>query len=296
MLEGERAPMFLVRYSDAAGPRIGIALDRGVLPTDHRDLGALISAGPSELELLRSAVEEADASGLLRDPQLLAPLPHSAQLLFAGANYRSHLAETGLEPKEPLFFAKLRSSVVGPGSPIVIPSPETQTDWEAELAVVIGQTAHRIRAEDAMGYVFGYTLVNDVSARDVMSRDRMQITLSKSPDTFGPLGPHIVTADSIPDPTTTPLELTTKVNGVLKQQAVTTDMIFAIPELLEFLSRTMTLQPGDIVSTGTAGGTGMGRTPQEFLRPGDEVTVSVTELGELTNPVLAGWDADRSDA
>jgi 2-keto-4-pentenoate hydratase/2-oxohepta-3-ene-1,7-dioic acid hydratase in catechol pathway len=199
-----------------------------------------------------------------------------------------------------LFFSKLRSSVIGSGAPIIIPTPDTQTDWEAELAFVIGRTARHVKPERASDYIFGYTLVNDVSARDVMVRDRMQITLSKSPDTFGPLGPHVVTADAVPDVNTTQLELTTRVNGVLKQRAMTTDMVFAIPELLEFLTRTMTLQPGDIVSTGTPGGTGMGRDPQEFMQPGDEVTVALTGVGELINPVLAGWTdtanpSDRTD-
>jgi 2-keto-4-pentenoate hydratase/2-oxohepta-3-ene-1,7-dioic acid hydratase in catechol pathway len=141
-----------------------------------------------------------------------------------------------------------------------------------------------------MDYVFGYTLVNDVSAREVMARLRMQITLSKSPDTFCPLGPQIVTADEIPDPSSTPLELTTTVNGVVKQRGSTTDMIFGIPELLEFLSQTVTLQPGDIISTGTPAGTGMGFSPPQFLQPGDEVTVAIDGLGELTNGVTAGWD------
>jgi 2-keto-4-pentenoate hydratase/2-oxohepta-3-ene-1,7-dioic acid hydratase in catechol pathway len=292
--------MRLVRYDNGGLPTIGVDIGAGVLPTGHHDLETLIEAGPKELERLRRAVDRTDTAELSHPDRFLAPLPERAQLLFAGGNYQDHLAETGLHPTEPLFFAKLRSSVIGPGAPIVIPTPITQADWEAELALVIGRTAHRVKAERAADYIFGYTLVNDVTARDVVARGLLQMTLGKSPDTFGPLGPHIVTADAVADFTTTPLELTTRLNGVLKQRALTSEMVFAIPELLEFLTRTVTLRLCDIVSTGTAGGTGMGRDPQEFMQPGDEVTVAVTGVGELTNPVLAGWTdhataADRSD-
>jgi 2-keto-4-pentenoate hydratase/2-oxohepta-3-ene-1,7-dioic acid hydratase in catechol pathway len=292
--------MRLVRYDNGGLPAIGVGIEAGVLPTGHHDLGTLIEAGPEELDRLRDAAERTETAELARPDRLLAPLPERAQLLFAGGNYEDHLAETGLHPTEPLFFAKLRSSVIGPGAPIVIPTATTQADWEAELALVIGRTAHRIKAERAADYIFGYTMVNDVSARDVIARGLLQMTLGKSPDTFGPLGPHIVTADAVPDVTTTPLELTTRLNGVLKQRALTTEMVFTIPELLEFLTRTVTLRPGDIVSTGTAGGTGMGRDPQEFMQPGDRVTVAVTGVGELTNPVIGGWTdqaspAERSD-
>jgi 2-keto-4-pentenoate hydratase/2-oxohepta-3-ene-1,7-dioic acid hydratase in catechol pathway len=217
--------------------------------------------------------------------------PRSA-LLLAGGNYADHLAEAGLHPKEPVFFAKLRSAVIGPGEAIRIPTPETHTDWEAELSIIIGKPAYQVPAERAREYIFGYTMINDVSARDVMDREPLQITLCKCPDTFCPVGPHILTEDEVPDLTAHPQELSTTVNGVCKQRAMTDTMIYSIPELLEFLTRTVTLQPGDLMSSGTAGGTGMGRHPQEFMHPGDTVTVGVSGIGYLTNPLVAGWKQD----
>ena len=139
-------------------------------------------------------------------------------------------------------------------------------------------------------------MINDVSARDVMDREPLQITLCKCPDTFCPVGPHVLTEDEVPDLTAHPQELSTRVNGVYKQRAMTDTMIHTIPELLEFLTRTVTLQPGDLMSTGTAGGTGMGRHPQEFMHPGDTVTVGVSGIGYLTNPLVAGWKQDGQAA
>jgi len=188
-----------------------------------------------------------------------------------------------------VFFSKLRSAVIGPDEPIRIPTADTHTDWEAELCIIIGEPAYRVPAERAHEYIFGYTMINDVSARDVMDREPLQITLCKCPDTFCPLGPHIVTADEVPDPNANPLEISTRVNGVYKQRTTTDTMIYSIPTLLEFLTRTVTLQPGDLMSSGTCGGTGMGRTPQEFMHPGDTVTVGVSGVGYLTNPLEAGW-------
>jgi 2-keto-4-pentenoate hydratase/2-oxohepta-3-ene-1,7-dioic acid hydratase in catechol pathway len=280
--------MQIVAYADDAGrPAIGVRVVDGVLATGHADLGALIDAGPSELDRLRRAMEH---PGVLVHPKrFLAPLAPSATLVLTGGNYADHLAETGLHPTEPVFFAKLRSAVVGPDEPIRIPAPETHTDWEAELCVIIGKPAHRVPAERAHEFIFGYTMINDVSARDVMDREPMQIMLSKCPDTFCPLGPHIVTADEVPDVNEHPLEISTTVNGAYKQRTTTDTMIHSIPTLLEFLTRSVTLQPGDVVSTGTPGGTGVGRTPQEFLCPGDSVTVGVAGVGYLSNPVVAGW-------
>jgi 2-keto-4-pentenoate hydratase/2-oxohepta-3-ene-1,7-dioic acid hydratase in catechol pathway len=218
-----------------------------------------------------------------------SPAGRPGSACHARHNYADHLAETGLHPTEPVFFSKLRSAVIGPDEPIRIPTPETHTDWEAELSIIISKPAYRVPAKRAHEYIFGYTMINDVSARDVMEREPLQITLCKCPDTFCPLGPHIVTADEVPDVNTHPLELSTRVNGVYKQRTTTDTMIYSIPTLLEFLTRTVTLQPGDLMSSGTAGGTGVGRTPQEFLHPGDTVTVGTAGIGYLSNPVVAGW-------
>jgi 2-keto-4-pentenoate hydratase/2-oxohepta-3-ene-1,7-dioic acid hydratase in catechol pathway len=278
----------IVAYDDARGhPAMGIRVENAVLPTGHTDLTALIKAGPRELDRLRQS--SANPKQLVHPPRLRAPIAPTSTLLLAGGNYADHLAETGLHPVEPVFFSKLRSAVIGPDEPIRIPTPETHTDWEAELSIIIGKPAYRVPAERAHEYIFGYTMINDVSARDVMDREPLQITLCKCPDTFCPVGPHIVTADEVPDVNVHPLELSTRVNGVYKQRATTDTMIYSIPTLLEFLTRTVTLQPGDLMSTGTAGGTGVGRTPQEFLHPGDTVTVGTSGIGYLSNPVVAGW-------
>jgi 2-keto-4-pentenoate hydratase/2-oxohepta-3-ene-1,7-dioic acid hydratase in catechol pathway len=281
--------MKIVAYEDDSGrTTIGIKLEDGVLPSGHSDLTALIKAGPRELDRLRQTSES--PSQLAHPKKFRAPVGPSATLLLAGGNYADHLAEAGLHPKEPVFFSKLRSAVIGPDEPIRIPTPDTHTDWEAELCIIVGKPAYRVPAERAHEYIFGYTMINDVSARDVMDREPLQITLCKCPDTFCPLGPHIVTADEVPDPNTNPLEISTRVNGVYKQRTTTDTMIYSIPTLLEFLTRTVTLQPGDLMSSGTCGGTGMGRTPQEFMHPGDTVTVGVTGVGYLTNPLVAGWE------
>ncbi|MGB8207421.1 MAG: fumarylacetoacetate hydrolase family protein [Mycobacterium sp.] len=284
--------MKIAAYEDDSGrAAIGIKLDDGVLPSGHPDLKALIKAGPRELDRLRQASE--NPGQLVHPKKFRAPLGPTATLLLAGGNYADHLAEAGLQPKEPVFFAKLRSAVIGPDEPIRIPTPDTHTDWEAELCIIIGKTAYRVPAERAHEYIFGYTMINDVSARDVMDREPLQITLCKCPDTFCPLGPHIITADEVPDPNANPLEISTRVNGVYKQRTTTDTMIHSIPTLLEFLTQTVTLQPGDLMSSGTCGGTGMGREPQEFMHPGDTVTVGVSGVGYLTNSLEAGWEQQR---
>ena len=279
---------FVAYENDRGRAEVGIQLDDGVLPTGHADLTALIEAGPEVLDRLRHA--STNPGHLVHPTRFLAPLAPTATLLLAGGNYQDHLDETGLTPTEPVFFSKLRSAVIGPGDAIRIPTPDTDTDWEAELCIIIGKPAYRVPAERAHEYIFGYTMINDVSARDVMAREPLQITLCKCPDTFAPVGPHVVTADEVPDPNTHPLEISTRVNGVYKQRATTDTMIYSIPTLLEFLTQTVTLRPGDLMSSGTCGGTGGGRTPPEFMHPGDTVTVGVESFGYLTNTLAAGWD------
>lgn len=281
--------MRLIRYIDGESPRIGVELDDGVFPTEYSDLGALIDAGPETLETLRKQSTRSNGLTSVDLTRRLAPLADHGELIFTGGNYPDHIAEAGLHPSEPVYFPKLRSAVIGPGQAIRIPTQDTQTDWEAELAFVIGRTAKGVPADRAADYIFGYTMVNDVSARDVLVREPLQVMLCKSPDTFCPLGPHVITADAVPDINDSPLELTTRLNGVVKQHAHTDEMLFSIGEILELLTQTVTLRPGDVVSTGTAGGTGMGRDPQEFMQPGDEISVAVTQVGELVNPVVAGW-------
>jgi 2-keto-4-pentenoate hydratase/2-oxohepta-3-ene-1,7-dioic acid hydratase in catechol pathway len=176
--------------------------------------------------------------------------------------------------------------VIGPGEAIVIPAKDTFTDYEVEVAVVIGKRAKNVTRDEALDFVFGYTVANDVSARDVQTTHN-QLTLGKGPDTFAPLGPVIVTSDEIPDPSN--LHVSTRVNGTTLQSAPTSEWLFDVPFLIEYATRYVTFNPGDILSTGTPAGVGFLRDPQISLQPGDEVTVEVDAIGELTNPVVAGW-------
>jgi 2-keto-4-pentenoate hydratase/2-oxohepta-3-ene-1,7-dioic acid hydratase in catechol pathway len=209
-------------------------------------------------------------------------------MLFCGMNYKNHVEENpeAKIPNEPFIFSKFPSTVIGSGEPIAIPKTVTETDYEVELAFIVGHTARRVLAAQAMDYIFGYTVLNDVSARDVQFKDA-QITMGKNPDTFCPMGPELVTRDEIQDPHQ--LHLTSRVNGEIRQSSSTSEMIFRIDELIEFLTSTVTLYPGDVVSTGTPAGVGAFRRPPVWLRPGDEVTVEVDKVGQLTNPVVAGW-------
>ena len=219
--------------------------------------------------------------------ELLAPL-RPGKILCSGVNYASHAEEnpTGTLPEEPFFFSKLPSSVIGPEQAIVIPRASTLTDFEVELAMVIGSRAKRVKQADALGHVFGWTILHDVSARDVQFKD-VQITLGKNPDTFAPIGPEIVTADELGDWST--LRVSTTLNGHTMQDAATSEMLFSPARLIEFITDLITLEPGDVVTTGSPAGVGFFRDPPVYLQPGDEVTVAVDRIGSLTNPVEAGW-------
>jgi 2-keto-4-pentenoate hydratase/2-oxohepta-3-ene-1,7-dioic acid hydratase in catechol pathway len=275
----------LVTYARAGETAVGVRRDGGVVPTGYSDLVSLILDGERGLERARDAAERGEPV----DPErVLAPVPRPGKILCSGINYASHREENpeAVFPDEPFFFAKLPSAVIGPGERIVIPRPETQADYEVELALVIGRTATRVGEADALEHVFGYTVLNDVSARDIQFKD-LQITLGKGVDTFSPLGPEVVTADEIPDPQA--LHVSSFLNGEQMQSSPTSDMIFPAARLLEFLSALVTLHPGDVVSTGTPAGVGAFRKPPLWLQPGDEITVEVDRIGRLTNPVVAGW-------
>jgi 5-carboxymethyl-2-hydroxymuconate isomerase len=213
----------------------------------------------------------------------LAPL-RPGKIVAVGLNYLDHVEEAGTEaPARPLLFAKFPSSVIGPDAEIVVDRRVTErVDWEVELGVVIGRTLRDVPAGDALGHVFGYTAGNDVSARDVQFGDGQWVR-GKSLDTFCPVGPRIVTADAIPDPQR--LRLTTKVNGEVVQDSSTAKMIFDVAEILAFCSRSFTLEPGDLVLTGTPWGCGEFMDPKRSLRDGDVVEVSVEGVGALRNPV-----------
>jgi 5-carboxymethyl-2-hydroxymuconate isomerase len=201
-------------------------------------------------------------------------------------NYRDHAAEAGLEvPERPVLFAKWPNALIGPGDPIVVPDFTTQVDYEAELGVVIGLRARDVDAASALEAVAGYVCVNDVSARDVQFADG-QWTRAKSLDTFCPVGPRLVPAEEVPDPQA--LRIRCLVNGEVLQDSSTAQMVFGVAEIVAHASRGLTLEPGDLIATGTPAGVGFTREPPVFLRPGDEVTVEIEGVGTLTNPVRGG--------
>jgi 2-keto-4-pentenoate hydratase/2-oxohepta-3-ene-1,7-dioic acid hydratase in catechol pathway len=217
--------------------------------------------------------------------RLHAPLLNPPRVFAIGLNYRDHAIESGMAiPTTPVVFFKLATAIVGPGEPIVLPVNSSEPDYEAEFAFVIGHGGFRLAANEWRNHVYGYTIVNDVSARDVQFSST-QWSLSKCFPTFCPLGPAIVTADEIPDPHA--LQIGLSIDGVQLQNSNTRELVFKIPELIEYLSSITPLLPGDIVSTGTPPGVGLGRTPKRWLRPGETVTVTVEGLGSLTNPVVA---------
>jgi 2,4-diketo-3-deoxy-L-fuconate hydrolase len=277
--------MKLVTYEHEGRSGVGLLVANGVIPTGYRDMLTVIREGETALTAMRAALTSGE---LLRHYRLLAPISRPGKMLFSGVNYRSHLLENpGAQlPVYPQIFAKLPSSIIGPEEPIVIPTPESQVDYEVELAVVIGRVVRKVTPTAALACVFGYTVVNDVSGRDVQFRDQ-QITTGKGYDTFCPLGPAIVTADEVPDPQT--LWLSSYVNGERRQAATTAEMIFGVAELIAFLSAHITLYPGDVISTGTPAGVGCFRQPPLYLKEGDTVEVEVEALGRLRNPVVRGW-------
>jgi 2-keto-4-pentenoate hydratase/2-oxohepta-3-ene-1,7-dioic acid hydratase in catechol pathway len=272
--------------------RLGVA--RGVLLPNT--MLELIDRSVTDLPLLDDLLKAGRfASGsavAIEDVRLLAPIPRPRKNIFGiGLNYSEHVNESARSldtskelPKQPVVFTKPPTTVIGPGDAVQHNARMTkQLDWEVELAVVIGRTATRIAPEDAMRHVFGYTVIVDISARD--NRRAGQWIFSKGQDTYAPLGPIIVTADEIPNPHN--LRLWLKVNGQTKQDSNTKHMIFNVPFLISDLSSGMTLEPGDIIATGTPDGVGAGRTPQEWLWPGDVIEACVEGIGIIRNPVVA---------
>lgn len=241
----------------------------------------------SLIELIASGTEPT-VGDPVEPERLLAPIPRPGKILGSGVNFKNHLDENpnGVLPTRPLFFSKLPSSVIGPGEPIVIDSPERKVDYEVELAVVIGRAAKDVAESSAFDHVFGYTVVHDVSARDIQFVDN-QLAVGKGLDTFCPLGPAVVTVDEVADVNN--LRLRTEVNGEVMQDGTTAEWLFPIPYLVSYLSSFFTLEPGDIVTTGTPAGVGCFRSPERYLTPGDVVTVEVESVGSLTNPVIAGY-------
>lgn len=219
----------------------------------------------------------------LGEVQLHAPIKNPPRIFCIGLNYRDHAIESRLEiPKFPVVFFKMTPSIIGPDEAILLPRETAEPDYEAELAVVMGRGGYRISAEAAMEHVYGYTILNDVSARDVQF-STSQWSLSKSLPTFCPMGPAIVTTDEIADPHS--LRIRLEINHECLQDSNTRELIFRVPELIEYISSLTPLLPGDVISTGTPSGVGFARVPKRWLRDGDRVSITIQGLGTLNNPV-----------
>jgi 2-keto-4-pentenoate hydratase/2-oxohepta-3-ene-1,7-dioic acid hydratase in catechol pathway len=282
--------MKLVTFLNHGTPEPGILQDGfviGLKAAGFTSLLALIEEGSPAVKRAAQWASRApaDQKFALSAVQLLTPVPNPPKLIFIGLNYRDHAIECGAAlPKVPAVFSKYNTSIVGPGDAIVLPAMSAQPDYEAELGVVIGKRGRRIPIDKWQDYVFGYTNVHDVSARDVQMATS-QWLMGKTFDTFAPIGPAIVTADEIPDPNALKIELI--IDGEVLQSSNTSEMVFQVPYLIEHLSRVMTLEPGDIISTGTPAGVGMAKTPQRWLRPGDNPVVRIEGIPELHNTVRA---------
>jgi 2-keto-4-pentenoate hydratase/2-oxohepta-3-ene-1,7-dioic acid hydratase in catechol pathway len=260
----------------------------GVQETTTRHL---LAAGSAAVDKVFKQAREAfgtgpDVSGVIQTASVEfgPPVPDPDKIICIGVNYADHANEAGLaQTKVPLFFGKFRNSLVGPNSSILIPRVSSQIDFEGELAVIIGTRCKEVSEHKALLYVAGYSILNDVSARDLQMQTS-QYMAGKALDTFAPMGPGIVLTADIPDPQA--LRLTTRVNGQVLQHASTSTMIFSVAAIISFLSSLMTLEPGDIIATGTPSGVGFMRTPPLFLKDGDVVEIEIEGIGQLRNPVM----------
>ncbi len=266
--------MRILTFHGPHGPQPAVLDGDMVQPIDAASVqdvvqgSAVVPTGPAE-----------PLAGVVLDSPL-----RPGKLIGIGLNYRDHAAETGKPvPELPLLFAKMPTAVTGPAGPVVLPTYTTKPDFEGELAVVIGQTARNLLAADALDAVFGYAVMNDVSARDVQASEPQWVR-AKGADTFAPWGPWITTRDEVPDPQG--LSIRTWVNGELMQDGTTANMVFSVAELIAFISTSFTLEPGDVITTGTPAGVGVGRTPPVFLRPGDTVRVTIEGVGTIEHPVV----------
>lgn len=276
---GPRAAVF------QAGKYIDLHATEPSLPAGVRQL---LAAGAEALRAAGAAARRSDAVAYPADTPLLAPVPDPQKIICIGLNYRDHAAESGAPiPREPVLFSKYPTALVGHGSPIVLPAVSTKVDYEAELVIVVGRRGRHLQADSAAAWAAGYTVGHDVSARDwQLEKDGKQWMVGKTFDTFAPCGPHLVTADEAPDPHNLPIRL--RLNGTTMQDSNTKQMIFGVGQMLAYLSLVFTLEPGDLVFTGTPPGVGFARKPPVFLKPGDLAEVEIEGLGVLQNPVVQG--------
>lgn len=273
-----------------AAPEAGVVVDGrviGLSGAGYSSLTDVIGNWQSAKEAISSFISKApqEATSDLASVTLMAPLPRPSKLICVGLNYREHAIESKMEiPSIPTIFNKFPSCVVGPGDKVILPKNSEKPDYEAEFAFIIGKSGRHVPADKWQEYIFGYTIINDVSARDFQMATS-QWLMGKTFDTFAPMGPWIVTADEISDPHNLDIKMT--INGEVLQNSNTRELIFRIPELIAYLSSVFTLEPGDVVSTGTPSGVGLGHKPPRWLRAGDECVISVAGIGELRNPVVA---------
>lgn len=280
--------MKLLRYGEAGMERPGLLDQEGII----RDLSSIVDDINGDTitdeglqKILGLKIEELPI--VSSNPRIGPCVANVGKFICIGLNYSDHAAESGLDvPEEPIIFAKATSAICGPNDDIEIPRGSTATDWEVELGVVIGKHAKYIEKEQALDYVAGYCVINDISERDFQIRRSGQWTKGKSADTFGPIGPYLVTRDEVDDPQN--LAMTLSVNGEIRQNGSTKTMVFGVAEVISYLSQFMSLHPGDIISTGTPPGVGMGHKPEPiYLKPGDKMVLEIEGLGTQTQTTIA---------
>ena len=285
--------MRLTAYAIDNRPRLFAETHEGVLDLGEGTLTDVLPRGLADLRSALAASSPASsAAELLAGAKLLAPISSPSKMLFVGLNYRDHLQELplsvqqGFSTSEPVVFSKLPSAIIGPDAAIEIPPDVvSKVDYEGELAMVIGRRCRHLTGGNALDHVLGYTVANDVSDRGLQFGGVGQLTIGKGLDTFCPLGPALVLKDEIPDPTR--LSIRTTVNGAVRQESNTGNMTFSVVDILVFITKFITLEVGDVVSTGTPGGVGFIKDPPTYLQPGDEVIVEVESIGQLRNPVVS---------
>jgi len=284
--------MKLITYQSANGPKLGALSNDQVidlcsvdsnLPTTMMDL---LAAGEAGMTQAAAAIANADSAAHTQPVDqvtLLPPVLRPGKVIALGRNYAAHAKEGGAEPPDyPMLFHKTATSLIGAGGTVIIPAGTERVDFEAELAVIIGKVCKNIEETDAFDYIAGYTVANDITARD-WQRLTTQFTAGKMVDTFGPLGPALVTKDEAPDPSN--LRIKSILNGEVMQDGNTTMMIFSVPYLVSYISKISTLEPGDVILTGTPEGVGYARKPPVYMKDGDVITIEIDGLGTLTNPL-----------
>jgi 2-keto-4-pentenoate hydratase/2-oxohepta-3-ene-1,7-dioic acid hydratase in catechol pathway len=282
--------MKLLRYGPAGAEKPGLLDRQGAIRDLSAEIGDIDGAAlqPAALAHLAS-LDPAKLPKVAGTPRLGPPVARVGKVVAIGLNYADHAAESGLKvPQEPIIFMKATSSIIGPDDDVVIPPGSEKSDWEVELAVAIGRPARYVKEADALKHVAGYLICNDVSERHYQAERGGQWDKGKGCDTFCPLGPWLVSADEIPDPQN--LDLALDVSGQRMQTGNTRTMIFGVAHLVHYVSQFMSLQPGDIITTGTPPGVGMGKKPPHYLKPGDTMRLTVAGLGEQNQKVVA-WSA-----